>query len=73
MSFLLICRALPKFYFRCATSYLHAGRLLSQIKRDDDRRDEVLRKAALYLEMVEKIEIERAQRANTRINPEIWR
>ncbi|MFN2509661.1 MAG: hypothetical protein ABR589_12925, partial [Chthoniobacterales bacterium] len=26
-----------------------------------------------YLEMVEKIEIERAQRANTRINPEIWR
>lgn len=66
----------PEVYFRCATAYLHAGRLLSQMKgdaRDEDRRDEVLRKAELYLNQVEKIELERAQQASTRINPEIWR
>ena len=63
-------------YFRCATSYLHAGRLLNQRKGDDSdevRRDELLRKAELYLDHVEKIEAERARRANAPINPEIWR
>ena len=63
----------PEVYFRCATSYLHAGRLLSHVKRYDERWDEVLRKAAVYLDQVEKIETERAQRANAPINPEIWR
>ena len=66
----------PQFYFLCATSYLHAGRLLSQMKgndRDEDRREEMLEKAGRYLELVEKIEAERAQQANGPINPEIWR
>ena len=66
----------PEVYFRCATSYLHAGRLLSQQKgndRDEDRRDEVLAKAERYLNDVQKIEVERAQRAGTPLNPEIWR
>ena len=66
----------PEVYFRCATSYLHAGRLLSQQKgndRDADRRDEVLAKAERYLNDVQKIEVERAQRAGTPLNPEIWR
>lgn len=60
-------------YFRCATSYLHAGRLLSQTKRDGSRKDDNLRKAVLHLEMVEKLERERAQRTSSAINPEIWR
>ena len=66
----------PEVYFRCATSFLHAGRLLSQMKgddRDEERRDEVLRKAEIYLDQVEKIEAERAQRTNSPLNPEIWR
>ena len=66
----------PQVYFLCATSHLHAGRLLSQMKgndRDEDRREQMLEKAGRYLEQVEKIEAERAQQANTPINPEIWR
>ena len=63
----------PEVYFRCATSYLHAGRLLTYLRRDGDRREEDLGKAVRYLEMVEKLEKERAQRANAPINPEIWR
>jgi tetratricopeptide (TPR) repeat protein len=63
----------PEVYFRCATSYLHAGRLLTYLKREGSRKDEDLRKANLYLGMVDKIERERAQQANTSINPEIWR
>ena len=66
----------PQVYFLCATSYLHAGRLLTQMKgndRDEDRREEMLEKAGRYLEMVEKIEAQRAQQANTPMNPEIWR
>lgn len=63
----------PQVYFRCATSYLHAGRLLTYVRDESSRKDEDLRKAVLYLEMVEKIERERAQRANGPINPEIWR
>lgn len=63
----------PEVYFRCATSYLHAGRLRNYLKGEGIRKDEDLRKAVLYLEMVEKIETERAQRANGPVNPEIWR
>ena len=63
----------PQVYFRCATSYLHAGRLRTYLKGNGSRKDEDLRKAVLYLEMVEKIETERAQRANGPVNPEIWR
>ncbi len=63
----------PEVYFRCATSYLHAGRLLTYQGREDERKDEDLRKAILYLELVERIELERAQLANGAINPEIWR
>jgi tetratricopeptide (TPR) repeat protein len=63
----------PEVYFRCATSYLHAGRLLSSIKREDDRWDDVLGKADRYLNEVEKIEVERARGANAPVNPEIWR
>ena len=63
----------PEVYFRCATSYLHAGRLLSHLRSDEGRKDENLRKAVLYLDLVEKIEAERAQRTNGRLNPEIWR
>jgi hypothetical protein len=63
----------PEVYFLCATSYLHAGRLLSYENGDEASKDENLRKAALYLDMVEKIEAERAQRANGQVNPEIWR
>ena len=66
----------PQVYFLCATSHLHAGRLLSQMKgndRDEGRRDDMLEKAARYLEMVEKIEVDRAQQAGGPINPEIWR
>lgn len=63
----------PQVYFLCATCYLHAGRLLSSIKREDDRWDDVLEKAERYLNEVEKIEADRARRANGPINPEIWR
>ena len=63
----------PEVSFRCATSYLHAGRLLTALKLEDDRKDEDLGKAVLYLEMVEKIEKDRAQRTGQPINPEIWR
>ncbi|MDQ6809743.1 MAG: hypothetical protein M3Z64_10045 [Verrucomicrobiota bacterium] len=60
-------------YYRCATSYLHAGRLLAFLKREDERKDEDLQKAALYLDQIEKIESERAQRSGGRLNPEVWR
>lgn len=66
----------PQVYFLCATSYLHAGRLLSQMKgkeRDEERLDGMLDKAARYLAEVEKIEAERAQKAGSGVNPEIWR
>jgi len=63
----------PEVYFRCAASYLHAGRVLDNLKADSRRKDEDLRKAVLYLDLVEKIERERAERANGPINPEIWR
>lgn len=63
----------PEVYFRCATSFLHAGRLLDELKIEGPRKDGDLGKAVHYLEMVEKIERERAQRANGPINPEIWR
>lgn len=60
-------------YFRCATSYLHAGRLLTYLKREGDRKDEDLRKAILHLQIVERLEAERAREGNRPINPEIWR
>lgn len=61
-------------YFRCATSFLHAGRVLSAEKqRDEERKDEDLRLATNYLEKVEKLETERARRNHTAVNPEIWR
>ena len=66
----------PQVYFLCATSYLHAGRLLNQMKRedrDDERLDTVLDKAARFLTEVEKIEAERAQKAGSGVNPEVWR
>jgi tetratricopeptide (TPR) repeat protein len=63
----------PEVYFLCATSYLHAGRLLSYERADEARKDDDLRKAAVYLDIVEKIEAERAQRTNGQVNPEIWR
>ncbi len=63
----------PEVYFLCATSYLHAGRLLGYEDGDSQRKDENLRKAVIYLDMVEKIEAERAQKADGRLNPEIWR
>ena len=64
----------PEVYFLCATSYLHAGRVLSSTKDGDGRRkDDDLEKAVRYLNMVEEIERERAQRVNGSINPEIWR
>lgn len=60
-------------YFRCATSYLHAGRLLARARGDDERREDDLAKATTYLDMVEKLETDRARRANKPVNPEIWR
>lgn len=60
-------------YFRCATSYLHAGRLLARERGDEERREDDLTKATTYLETVEKIETDRARHANKPINPEIWR
>ncbi len=63
----------PEVYFRSATSYLHAGRLLTQTNGDGARRDEDLRKAAHFLELVDQIETDRAERAGTPVNPEIWR
>ena len=66
----------PQVYFLCATSYLHAGRLLGQMKskdRDEERFGIVLDKAARFLTEVEKIEAERAQKANSALNPELWR
>ncbi|MDQ2918654.1 MAG: hypothetical protein M3R10_02105 [Verrucomicrobiota bacterium] len=63
----------PDRYYECAIAYLHAGRLLARMSDQVPRMDEDLRKAVLYLEMVEKIEAARAQRANKPINPEVWR
>ncbi len=63
----------PEVYYACATAYLHAGRLLSEMRKEGARKDENLRKATVYLETVEKVEIERAQRTNRPINPEVWR
>lgn len=63
----------PEVYFRCAASYLHAGRLLASLKRDGDRKDADLGKAVSYLKLVDQIERERAARAHGPINPEIWR
>ncbi|MEP6810043.1 MAG: hypothetical protein ABI992_07350, partial [Chthoniobacterales bacterium] len=63
----------PEVYFRCATAYLHAGRLLTHLRMEGERRDADLGKAVHFLEMVEKIERERAERAHRPINPEIWR
>ncbi len=63
----------PEVYFRCATSYLHAGRLLVREKKDGERKDEDLRRAAKYLELVDNIETDRAQRTGSPVNPEIWR
>jgi len=63
----------PEVYYRCATSYLHAGRLLTQMRQEGPRKDEDLRRAVTYLETVEKIETERAQQTNTPVNPEVWR
>ena len=47
--------------------------MLDAIKADDSRKDDDLAKAVRYLELVEKIERERAQRTGAPINPEIWR
>ncbi|MFL6530080.1 MAG: hypothetical protein ACJ8HQ_04085 [Chthoniobacterales bacterium] len=63
----------PDVYFRCATSFLHAGRLLTKLREEGPHKDEDLRKATTYLEQVEKVETERAQQANQPINPEVWR
>ena len=63
----------PEVPYLCATSYLHAGRLLTQMRQEGRRKEENLGRARTYLEMVEKIELERAQRTNTPLNPEIWR
>jgi len=63
----------PEVPYLCATSYLHAGRLLTQMRQEGRRKEENLRLAIKYLDLVEKIEIERAQRTSTPINPEIWR
>ncbi len=63
----------PEVYYRAATSYLHAGRLLAHLRQEGRRKDEDLRRAVTHLEQVEKIETERAQRASTPINPEVWR
>lgn len=63
----------PEVNFRAATSYLHAGRLLAHLRQEGRRKDEDLRRAVAHLEQVEKIETERAQRANAPINPEVWR
>ncbi len=64
----------PEVYFRCAASYLHAGRLLAHLKNADEaRKDEDLRKAVQYLDSVDKIETQRAQRSGGAVNPEIWR
>ncbi len=63
----------PEVYFRCAASYLHAGRLLSYEKAGSERRDDDLGKSVRFLEMVEKIERDRAARTSSPINPEIWR
>jgi hypothetical protein len=63
----------PEIYFRCATAYLQAGRLLADQKDGEVRNDEDLRKAVLYLGLVEKLEKERAERTRSPINPEIWR
>lgn len=63
----------PEIYFRCATAYLQAGRLLASEKDGGARNDEDLRKAVLNLGLVEKLEKERAERTNSPINPEIWR
>ena len=63
----------PEIYFRCATAYLQAGRLLASEKDGGVRNDEDLGKAVLYLGLVEKLEKERAERTKSPINPEIWR
>ncbi|MFN2475760.1 MAG: hypothetical protein ABR526_05385 [Chthoniobacterales bacterium] len=63
----------PEIYFRCATAYLQAGRLLADDKNGAARTDEDLRKAVLYLGLVEKLEKDRAERTKSPINPEIWR
>lgn len=63
----------PDVYFRCATSFLHAGRLLTKLRQEGPRKDEDLQKATTYLEQVEKVEVERAQQANQPVNPEVWR
>lgn len=63
----------PEIYFRCATAYLQAGRLLAYEKNGDARNDEELRKAIMYLGLVEKLEKERAERTHSPLNPEIWR
>lgn len=63
----------PEIYFRCATAYLQAGRLLAYEKDANGRNEEDLRKAVKYLGLVEKLERERAERTNSPINPEIWR
>ncbi len=63
----------PEIPFRCGTSYLHAGRLLTYLKREGDRKDEDLRLAVQYLEQVEAIERARAARLQVPVNPEIWR
>ena len=63
----------PEIYFRCATAYLQAGRLLAYEKDGTNRNDEDLRKAVRYLGLVEKLEKERAERTKSALNPEIWR
>lgn len=63
----------PEIYFRCATAYLQAGRLLAYQPNGTDRNDEDLQKAVRYLGLVEKLEKERAERTKSPINPEIWR
>ena len=61
-------------YFRGATSFLHAGRLLASEKHpNEDRKDEDLRLATTYLEKLEKLENDRAERNHTAVNPEVWR
>jgi tetratricopeptide (TPR) repeat protein len=61
-------------YFLCATSYLHAGRLINSMKEgEEDRKEGNLRKATIYLEQVEKLESLHARRKNAPVNPEIWR
>jgi tetratricopeptide (TPR) repeat protein len=59
--------------FRCATSYLHAARLLHELGDRSGRVQRHAEQAVIHFGRMAQLEARRAERERTSINPNFWR